>query len=139
MDSPKPLYPSTSSKLGALNMVDRWTPEDACTTSSPNEHKGTGEHNSFIYGISSKIYFKDVDSIQYCFLRFWIPLEAVYLNTTKTPKVSKDTQRHAKTCKEEQRRGKPQRRDKDTPTGQRHLNTHFNFALPCWICKKIQM
>ena len=29
MDSPKSLYPSSSSKLGALNMLDRRTPEMA--------------------------------------------------------------------------------------------------------------
>ena len=59
--------------------------------------------------------------------------QTVYLNTTKTPKLRKDmqrraktckgAQRHAKTCKEAQRRGKPQRQDKDTHTAQRHLNT----------------
>ena len=58
---------------------------------------------------------------------------AVYLNTTKTPKLRKDTQRRtktrkdmqrrAKTCKEAQGRGQPQRQDKDTHTAQRHLNT----------------
>ena len=29
-------------------MLDRRTPEDACTTSSPNEHKGTDEQIYFI-------------------------------------------------------------------------------------------
>ena len=58
---------------------------------------------------------------------------AVYLNTTKTPILRKDMQRHAKTGKDaqrqaktrkgEQRRGNLQRRDKDTHTAQRHLNS----------------
>ena len=59
-------------------MLDRRTPEDACSTSSPNEPKGTGEQKSFVYDISSKIYIKDVDTIQYCFLHFWISLEERY-------------------------------------------------------------
>ena len=63
-------------------MLDRRTPEDACTTSSPNEPKGTGEQKSYIYGISSSIYFKDVDSIHYSSLRFWIPLEEIMVLIT---------------------------------------------------------
>ena len=62
---------------------------------------------------------------------------AVYLNTTKTPKLRKDAQRHtktrkdtqrrAKTRKEVQRRGKPQRRDKDTRTA--YLTNHALWTL----------
>ena len=51
MDSPKPIYPFTSLKLGALKMLDGRTPVDICTISSPDEHKGTGEQKP-----SSKVY-----------------------------------------------------------------------------------
>ena len=39
-------------------MLDGRMSEDACTTSSPYVSKGTGEQNSFIFGISLKNTFK---------------------------------------------------------------------------------
>ena len=65
-------------EVGGIKHVGQTYVRDDCTTSSPNEPKGSGEQKYFIHSISSKIYFKDDDSIQYCFLRFWIPLEEIY-------------------------------------------------------------